>query len=146
MRTEDLRAELAAAAAARPDGQRSVASAVQRRWRAARRARIAVALVAVAAVGVGVVAGPEMAPGPQAARTSAPAAPSGGVSGRLVMPGVSAPIAVVGSGVLAVHDPETGDRVVTPVMRLNGATTAATAVALGPWVVVATGDGPGSPA
>jgi hypothetical protein len=144
MRTEELRAELAAAAAARPDGPEPVATGVQRRWRAARRARIAVAVTAVAAVAAAVVAGPVPAPSPQAAPTSVPPASSDGTAGRLVMPGVSAPIAVVGVGQLTVHDPETGDRVVTPVARLNGATTATTAVAFGPWVVVATGGGPGS--
>jgi hypothetical protein len=106
----------------------------------------AVAVVAVAAVGSALVLGPGAAEAPPAASVAAPLPPSEvlGTAGRLVIPGVHARIAVVGVGALAVHDPRTGDRAVTPVTRLNGATAATSAVAVGPWVVVATGAGPGS--
>jgi hypothetical protein len=146
MRVEELRAELAAAAAGVPDGHEPVGRAVERRWRRARRTKLAVGVVAVTAVAVAIGVGPSATDRQEAAPAPTPPAPSGtdGTTGRLVIPGVSTPIVVVGPGQLAVHDPQTGDRTVTPVPRLNGTTTATMAVALGPWIVVATGGGPGS--
>ena len=146
MRAEDLRAELDAAAARVPDGRGPIVGMVETRRRRTALATWAVAVTAVTAVAGALVLGPRRVDPPPAASVPAPVPTSElpGTAGRLVIPGVGAPIAVVGNGELAVHDPQTGDRAITPVTRLNGVTGAASAVAVGPWVVVATGDGPGS--
>jgi hypothetical protein len=147
MRAEELRAELDASAARVPDGRTAVVGMVEARGRRAAVAKWAVAVASVTAVGGALVLGPRAVEAPPAASV-VPAPVSTpepqGTAGRLVIPGVRDPIAVVGIGELAVHDPQTGDRAITPVTRLNGATAATSAVAIGPWVVVATGGGPGS--
>ncbi|HEY1278653.1 MAG TPA: hypothetical protein VGF22_03195 [Acidimicrobiales bacterium] len=146
MRAEELRDELDAAAARVPDGRTSIAGMVEARRRRTSVAMWLGALAVVTAVGGALVFGPRGAEPLPAASVPVPVPTSeqAGTAGRLVIPGVRAPIAVVGIGELAVHDPQTGDRAITPVTRLNGATAATSAVAVGPWVVVATGGGPGS--
>src|SRR5436305_135256 len=140
MRAEELRAELTAAAGEVPNWPQPVAREVERRVRRAAVVKVAGAVAAITAVAGAIVLGP------QAVHRSAPAsvattvvASQPGTAGRLVIPGVSGPIAVVGVGELAIHDPQTGDRAITPVARLNGATATTTAIAVGPWLVVATG-------
>jgi hypothetical protein len=145
MRAEELRAELVDAAATVPEGRKPVTRLVERRLRRTRVAKLTAGVLALTAVVAAIVLGPQPAPTPPVASPPLSVAPDQpGTAGRLVIPGVTAPIAVVGTGELAVHDPQTGDRAVTPVTRLNGATAATTAVALGPWIVVATGGGAGS--
>ena len=145
MRAEELRAQLDAAVAGVPEPSRSIVGQVERQVRRARAAKVTAGVVAVAAVAGAMVLGPGPAPPRRAAVVTpiplpvVPTSEARGTAGRLVIPGARGPIAVVGIGELTVHDPQTGDRAVTPVTRLDGATTDTTAVALGPWVVVATG-------
>src|SRR6476660_6252240 len=100
MRAEELRAELAAAAARVPEGHTSLVRMVEARARRAAVVKGAVAVVAVAAVGSALVLGSRAAEAPPAASVAAPLPTSEVLStaGRLVIPGVHARIAAVGIG------------------------------------------------